>query len=66
VGEELTPPFHDVHANPSNTIVARTERYTYAAKVLWALCVVQGPFSVAPCPTPESSDSQQRRQFMGR
>jgi hypothetical protein len=33
------------------TIVARTEGYTYAAKV-WALFIVQGPFSVAPCETP--------------
>jgi hypothetical protein len=33
--------------NPSNTTVARTECYTYAANV-WALSVVQGPFSVAP------------------
>ena len=31
-------------------IVARTEGYTYAAKV-WALCLVQAPFSVAPCQT---------------
>jgi hypothetical protein len=31
-------------------IVARAEGYTYAAK-LWALCLVQGPFSVAPCQT---------------
>jgi hypothetical protein len=30
--------------------VARTEGYTYAAKV-WAMCLVQGPFSVAPCQT---------------
>jgi hypothetical protein len=32
------------------TIVARTEGYTHAAKV-WALFIVQGPFSVAPCQT---------------
>jgi hypothetical protein len=32
------------------TIVARTEGYTYAAKV-WDLSIVQGPFSVAPCRT---------------
>jgi hypothetical protein len=36
------------------TIVARTEGYTYAAKV-WALTLVQGPFSVAPC---QPNDSQ--------
>jgi hypothetical protein len=36
--------------NPSNTIVARTEGYTHAANV-WALCLVQGPISVAPCQT---------------
>jgi hypothetical protein len=36
--------------NPSYPTVARTEGYTYAAKV-WALCLVQGPFSVAPCQT---------------
>jgi hypothetical protein len=36
--------------NPSKTIVTRTEGYTYAARV-WALCVVQGPLSVAPCQT---------------
>jgi hypothetical protein len=32
------------------TTVARTEGYTYAAKV-WDLSIVQGPFSVAPCRT---------------
>jgi hypothetical protein len=32
------------------TIVARTHTYTYAAKV-WGLSIVQGPFSVVPCPT---------------
>ena len=37
-------------SNPSNTIVARTEGYTYNANV-WAVCLVQGPFSVAPCLT---------------
>jgi hypothetical protein len=29
-------------------IVRRTEGYAYDAK-LWDLCIVQGPFSVAPC-----------------
>jgi hypothetical protein len=32
------------------TSVARTHMYAYAAKV-WDLCIVQGPFSVAPCQT---------------
>ena len=32
------------------TIVARTDGYTYAAKV-WDLSLVQGPVSVAPCQT---------------
>jgi hypothetical protein len=41
VGEQLTPP------NRFNTRVARTEGYTYAAKV-WALSFVQELFSVAP------------------
>jgi hypothetical protein len=31
--------------------------YTYAAKV-WDLSIVQGPFSVAPCPTLARYDSQ--------
>jgi serine/threonine protein kinase len=44
VEDELAPP------NPSDTSVACTESCTYAAKV-WALCRVQGPFSVAPCQT---------------
>ena len=29
-------------------IVARTKGYTYYVRV-WVLCLVQGPFSVAPC-----------------
>jgi hypothetical protein len=32
-------------------IEARTEGYTYAAKV-WDSSIVQGPFSVAPVPNP--------------
>jgi hypothetical protein len=36
--------------NSLNTIAARTHMYTYAAKV-WALPIIQGPFSVAPCRT---------------
>jgi hypothetical protein len=39
------------------TIVARTHMYTYDAKV-WALSLVQGPFSVAPCQASHRSDSQ--------
>ena len=35
---------------PSTTIVARTDGYTYSAK-LWALSIVQAPLSVAPCQT---------------
>jgi hypothetical protein len=46
----LTQPLkHDIY-NPSNTIVARTAGYTYAAEV-WASSLVQGPFSVAPSQT---------------
>jgi hypothetical protein len=38
--------------NPSDSSVACTEGYTYAARV-WALCVAQGRLSVAPpCQTP--------------
>ena len=51
MGDELTPP------NSSNMIVARTEGYTYTSKV-WAVCIIQAPFSAAPCQT-LSSDSQQ-------
>ena len=36
---------------PSNTSVACIEGYTYTTNV-WALCLVQGPFSVAPVPNP--------------
>ena len=47
-GKSLTPPF----ATPISiyTIAARTEGYTYAAKV-WDLSIVQRPFPVAPCQT---------------
>jgi hypothetical protein len=41
---------------PSNTSVACIEGYTYTTNV-WALCLVQGPFSVAPVPNLYSSDS---------
>jgi hypothetical protein len=33
--------------NPSNTNVARTKGFIYATQV-WAVCLVQGPFSVSP------------------
>jgi hypothetical protein len=36
-----------------STIVARTEGYTHTAKV-WAVSLVQGPFSVVPSPTANS------------
>jgi hypothetical protein len=39
-----------------DTMVARNEGYTYAAKV-WDLSILQGPFSVAPC-QPWRYDSQ--------
>jgi hypothetical protein len=42
-------------------IVARTEGYTYDANV-WALSSVQGPCSLAPCPDPDSCDSQLSRR----
>jgi hypothetical protein len=50
VGDEFTPPRSPHPPNPSHTIVARTEGYTYDTKVC-ALCLVQGSFSVAPCQT---------------
>jgi hypothetical protein len=34
----------------SNPIVALTEGYTYAV-IVWAVCLVQGPFPIAPCQT---------------
>jgi hypothetical protein len=42
---------------PLDTVVARTEGYTHAANV-WALSLVPGPFSVAPCAKPYCYDSQ--------
>jgi hypothetical protein len=39
---------------PLSTIVARTHMYTHAAPV-WGLSIVQGPFSVAPCPNPSGT-----------
>jgi hypothetical protein len=39
---------------PFSRMVARTEGYTYAAKV-WAVSLVQGPFPVAPCQTQQSN-----------
>jgi hypothetical protein len=47
VRDELTPPFRHTRPNPTNTVVARTEGYTY----VWALRIVQASFSVAPCQT---------------
>ena len=57
MGEELTRPFRDARTIPLYTIVARTQGYTYAAKE-WAVCFVQGPFSVAPRQNPYRYDSQ--------
>ena len=48
MGDELTPPVSPPPPNPSKEIVARTEGYTSATKVL-ALSLLQGPFSIAPC-----------------
>jgi hypothetical protein len=47
IGQEAHAAVPPRPRNPSNMIAARVESYTHAAKV-WALCVVQGPFSVAP------------------
>jgi hypothetical protein len=49
-GRSLTRPFRDAHRFPLYTIVARSHVYTHAAK-FWDLCIVQGPFSTAPCQT---------------
>ena len=53
--DELARPCSPRPPYPFNMMVARTEGYTYAAKV-WALSLVQGPFSVAKR---LSSDSHQ-------
>jgi hypothetical protein len=50
VGDELARPCSPRPPYPFNMMVARTEGYTYAVKV-WALSLVQGSFSVAPCQT---------------
>jgi hypothetical protein len=50
VGDELSRPCSATPAQSLYTIVARTEGYTFAAKV-WALSIVQRPVSVAPCET---------------
>jgi hypothetical protein len=51
VVDELTPPFrHACAINPSKMSVALTKGYTCTA-IVWALCLVQGTFSVAPCQT---------------
>jgi hypothetical protein len=48
VGYELTP-FCDARPIPlTHECNPRTKGYTYDAKV-WAVSIVQGPFSVAPC-----------------
>jgi hypothetical protein len=46
----LTRPFRDARRFPSTRLFPRTLSCTYAAKV-WDLCIVQRPFSVAPCQT---------------
>jgi hypothetical protein len=47
-GRRVTRPFRDAQLAPLDVIVvARTHMYTYATYV-WDLCLVQGPFSVAP------------------
>jgi hypothetical protein len=50
LGDELTRQFHDALPIRITGIVSRTQGYTYDVK-LRALCIVQGPFSVAPCQT---------------
>jgi hypothetical protein len=49
-GFRVGRPFRDARRFPSHTIVARAGGYTYAAQV-WALSIVQGAVSVAPCQT---------------
>jgi hypothetical protein len=53
-GGSLTRPVSRRPPISLHGIVARTEGYTYAAKV-WDLSIVQGPFSVAPCQNPFDS-----------
>jgi hypothetical protein len=53
VGDELTRAVREA----SSTIVARTDGYTYDARV-WAMCVVQGPFSVAKAQWSDSHPSR--------
>jgi hypothetical protein len=48
-------PFRDAPPDPCHTSVARTDGYTYAARV-WALPRIKGRVCVAPCPKPSSSD----------
>jgi hypothetical protein len=50
VGDELTRAVSRRPPISLDTVVARTEGYTYAAKI-WDFSIVQGPFSVAPCQT---------------
>jgi hypothetical protein len=50
-GRSLTRPLRDARRFPSTRRTeTRTHMNTYAAKV-WDLSIVQGPFSVTPCPT---------------
>jgi hypothetical protein len=48
VADELNAAVFRRLPGPTDTVVARTRGYTYAAEE-WASCIVQGPFSVAPC-----------------
>ena len=51
-GRSLTRPLRDASFPPVSldTVVARTECYTYDVGV-WDVHLVQGPFSAAPCST---------------
>jgi hypothetical protein len=49
-GRSLTRPFRDARRFPSTRLQPVVNMYTYAARV-WDLSIVQGPLSVAPCPT---------------
>jgi hypothetical protein len=55
-------PFRHARPIPLTRLVARTEGYTNVATV-WALCLVQEPFSVAPCQTLHTSDSPTVRKL---
>ena len=47
---QLSGPTKGLPRGSFNKVVARTQGHTFAARV-WAPCVIQGPFSVAPCLT---------------